>query len=96
MNTEINKSAAIRATRTILQVLITSLVAFLTHKIPAVRNLNTELETVLWFVVLWFVTYMWRRWVDPTSVPSLVDPDTKVVQEREHQQNDTLVMRFWK
>lgn len=71
------KSALVRAIRTVLQVAIGAAVTWAVTRIPALSDWSDELTVALWAVATVAVAFVWRRFIDPTGVPSLVDPDTR-------------------
>lgn len=74
------KSALVRACRTAIQVVAAWAVAMLVVRVPSLDTHRGELTLVLTVVLAAALSWLWRRFVDPTSVPSLVDPDTAEAQ----------------
>lgn len=70
------KSALVRAARTAVQVAVAWFVTALVAKIPALDGMQESLALVLWVGFSALFAWAWRRFVDPSSVPSLIDPDT--------------------
>lgn len=65
------KSAVTRALRTYLQVVVPALLTLLTDAGP-VQDIEAW-KVALWSGVPALVAFLWRLYLDPSSVPSLVD-----------------------
>lgn len=78
------KAALLRATRTLLQMAISAAAVWLLAKVPALQTAgldSTAVESGLWAIVTAAVSFAWRRWLDPSSVPSLVEATTGEVTD---------------
>lgn len=70
------RSALVRAIRTAVQVFAAWLITALVMRIPALADVQDSLVLVLWILLSALFAWVWRRWIDPSDVPSLIDPDT--------------------
>lgn len=71
------RAAVLRAVRTLLQMAISAATVWLLAKVPALQTAgldSTAVESGLWAIVTAAVSFAWRRWLDPSNVPSLVEP----------------------
>lgn len=75
------KSALVRACRTAVQVIVAWLITALVARMPWLSDVQDSLTLVLWIVLAAAFAAVWRRWIDPTSVPSLIDPDTAAMRD---------------
>lgn len=74
------RSALTRAVRTAIQVAAAWVVAALVVRVPSLEPHRPALLLVCTVVLSALFAWVWRRWIDPTSVPSLIDPDTAEAQ----------------
>lgn len=69
------RSALTRAARTAIQVAAAWVVAALVVRVPSLEPHRSALLLLITVVLSAVFAWVWRRWVDPSSVPSLVDAD---------------------
>lgn len=74
------RSALARAARTAIQVIAAWVVTAFVVRVPSLEPYRPSLMLVCTVVLAAVFSWAWRRWVDPSSVPSLVDPDTTAAQ----------------
>lgn len=70
------KAALLRAARTAIQMAISAATVWLLALVPqlAAWGLDeAQVQAALWAVVTAVFAFVWRRWIDPSSVPSLVE-----------------------
>lgn len=73
------RSAIARAARTAIQVVAAWAVTMLVVRVPSLDTYRGELTLLCTVVLAAVFSWLWRRFLDPSSVPSLLDPDTAAV-----------------
>lgn len=74
------RSALARAARTAIQVVAAWVITAVIVRVPSLNAHRGELTLVCTVILAAAFSWLWRRFIDPTSVPSLVDPDTTAAQ----------------
>lgn len=75
------RSALTRAARTAIQVVAAWVVTAFVVRVPSLEPHRQSLMLVCTVGLATLFAWVWRRWIDRTSVPSLVDPDTREASE---------------
>lgn len=70
------RSAIARAVRTAIQVVAAWAATMLVVRVPSLDPHRGALTVVCTVVLAAAFSWLWRRFIDPSSVPSLIDPDT--------------------
>lgn len=71
-----SKAAVLRAARTAIQMGVSAAAVWLLAKVPQLATWGldeTQVQAALWAVVTAAFSFVWRRWLDPSNVPSLVE-----------------------
>lgn len=72
--------AAMRAVRTIIQVVVAAGLTWLLSRVPAVAGMiedRAAFEAAAVAAISGLVAWAWRRWLDPSSIPSLASDAAK-------------------